>query len=131
IAARTAVVIYDVSFAAHPEWFRFREGARLRWLSRTAAGQACAVITISEFSRREIAEHLNVPAARIHVIPPGVPLRNTRARSRQEPKILFVGSIFNRRHVPDLIGAVSPLLRLHPDASLDIVGDNRSYPRED
>ena len=131
ITAKTAVVIYDVSFAAHPEWFRFREGVRLRWLSRAAATQACAVMTISEFSRREIIEHLNVPAARIHVIPPGIPLRNTRVRSEREPKVLFVGSIFNRRHVPDLIASLSPLLRLHPEASLDIVGDNRSYPHED
>jgi glycosyltransferase involved in cell wall biosynthesis len=129
--ARTAVVIYDVSFAAHPEWFRFREGLRLRWLSRTAAAQACAVITISEFSRREIVEHLSVPAARIHVIPPGVPVRHTDPRSTREPKVLFVGSIFNRRHVPDLIAALAPLLRVYPAASLDIVGDNRSYPHED
>ena len=28
----TVVAIHDVSFAAHPEWFRTREGARLRWL---------------------------------------------------------------------------------------------------
>jgi glycosyltransferase involved in cell wall biosynthesis len=130
-SAKTAVVIYDVSFAAHPEWFRFREGLRLRWLSRTAAAQACAVITISEFSRREIVEHLSVPAARIHVIPPGVPVRNPNTRSPRQPKVLFVGSIFNRRHVPDLIAAVAPLLRVYPAASLDIVGDNRSYPHED
>jgi glycosyltransferase involved in cell wall biosynthesis len=129
--AKSAVVIYDVSFAAHPEWFRFREGLRLRWLSRTAAAQACAVITISEFSRREIIEHFNVPAARIHVIPPGVPRRSTNPGRVREPKVLFVGSIFNRRHVPDLIAAVAPLLRVHPSATLDIVGDNRSYPHED
>jgi len=129
--ARTAVVIYDVSFAAHPEWFRFREGLRLRWLSRTAAAQACAVITISEFSRREIVDHLRIPASRVHVIPPGVPVRRTNPRTAREPKVLFVGSIFNRRHVPELIAAVAPLLRIYPAASLDIVGDNRSYPHED
>jgi glycosyltransferase involved in cell wall biosynthesis len=129
--AKTAVVIYDVSFAAHPEWFRFREGIRLRWLSRTSGAQACAVITISEFSRGEIVERLGVPASRIHVIPPGVPVRPTNPRTAREPKVLFVGSIFNRRHVPDLIAAAAPLLRLHPAASLDIVGDNRSYPHED
>jgi glycosyltransferase involved in cell wall biosynthesis len=131
VKAKTAVVIYDVSFAAHPEWFRLTEGMRLRWLSRAAAAKACAVVTISEFSRREIVDHLSVPTSRIHVIPPGVPLRNTRLRAEPEPKVLYVGSIFNRRHVPDLIAAVSPLLRVHPAASLDIVGDNRSYPRED
>jgi glycosyltransferase involved in cell wall biosynthesis len=131
VTTKTAVVIYDVSFAAHPEWFRVREGVRLRWLSRAAAANACAVITISEFSRREIVEHLNVPESRVHVIPPGVPVRHTDPRSAREPKVLFVGSIFNRRHVPDLIAAVAPLLRRHPSASLDIVGDNRSYPHED
>lgn len=131
VTTKTAVVIYDVSFAAHPEWFRFREGLRLRWLSRAAAANACAVITISEFSRREIVDHLKVPAARIHVIPPGVPARQTDPHSPREPKVLFVGSIFNRRHVPDLIAAVAPILRVHPSASLDIVGDNRSYPHED
>ncbi len=131
VTTKTAVVIYDVSFAAHPEWFRVREGVRLRWLSRAAAANACAVITISEFSRREIVEHLHVPESRIHVIPPGVPVRHTDPRCAREPKVLFVGSIFNRRHVPDLIAAVAPLLRDHPAASLDIVGDNRSYPHED
>ncbi|HEV8211866.1 MAG TPA: glycosyltransferase [Vicinamibacterales bacterium] len=46
-------------------------------------------------------------------------------------RVLFVGSIFNRRHVIDLIRAFGPIARLHPDASLDIVGDDRSYPHED
>ena len=45
--------------------------------------------------------------------------------------VLFVGSIFNRRHVIDLVRAFAPIARAHPDASLDIVGDNRSYPHED
>jgi glycosyltransferase involved in cell wall biosynthesis len=124
-------VIHDVSFVAHPEWFRFREGLRLRWLTRASAANACAVITVSDFSREEIVEHLRVPASRIHVIRPGLFVRNTNQRSAREPKVLFVGSIFNRRHVPDLIAAVAPILRVHPSASLDIVGDNRSYPHED
>src|SRR5437667_6735452 len=71
----TVVVIYDVSFAAHPEWFRTLEGVRLRALSRIAARRARAVITISEFSRREIAEHPGLTESRINVIPPGLPLR--------------------------------------------------------
>jgi glycosyltransferase involved in cell wall biosynthesis len=130
LKAKTVVVLYDVSFAAHPEWFRFREGARLRWLSRMSAAHACAVITISRFSRAEIVEHLGVPESRIHVIPPGVPIRPMPAAAR-EPKVLFVGSVFNRRHVPDLIAAAARVIRLHPAVSLDIVGDNRSYPHED
>ena len=131
LTTKTVVVIYDVSFAAHPEWFRFREGLRLRWLARASAAQACAVITISRFSRDEIVEHLNVPAPRIHIIPPGVPIRTPHAAGDREPRVLYVGSIFNRRHVPDLIAATARLMRDHPSISLDIVGDNRSYPHED
>jgi glycosyltransferase involved in cell wall biosynthesis len=45
--------------------------------------------------------------------------------------VLFVGSILNRRHVIDLIRAFGRVARVHLDARLDIVGDNRSYPYED
>jgi glycosyltransferase involved in cell wall biosynthesis len=129
----TVVAIHDVSFAAHPEWYRTREGTRLRWLSRQSAAGARAVITISEFSRREIVEHLGVPDARIHVIPPGIPDRGLAGTpgTVREPRLLFAGSIFNRRHVLDLVHAFATVAREHPAASLDLAGDNRSFPHED
>jgi glycosyltransferase involved in cell wall biosynthesis len=91
------------------------------------------VVTISQFSRREIVERLGVADARIHVIPPGIdplhaPAQNT---AQARPYVLFVGSIFNRRHVPHLIRAFAPVARRHPQTSLEIVGDNRSYPHQD
>jgi glycosyltransferase involved in cell wall biosynthesis len=129
----TVLTIHDVSFAAHPEWFRVREGARLRWLSRQSAAKARAVVTVSEFSRREIVEHFGIPDARLRVIPGGIPTRHVDVRGggKPEPRLLFVGSIFNRRHVVDLIRAFAAVARQHPGASLDLAGDNRSYPRED
>jgi glycosyltransferase involved in cell wall biosynthesis len=127
----TVVAIHDVSFAAHPEWFRTREGARLRWLSRQTAANARAVVTISEFSRREIIEYFRVPDARLRVIPVAIPTRRTVANGKREPRLLFAGSIFNRRHVVDLIRAFATVARTHADASLDLAGDNRSFPHED
>jgi glycosyltransferase involved in cell wall biosynthesis len=124
------VAIHDVSFAAHPEWFSTREGVRRRWLSRRAAKKARAVITISEFSKRELIERLGVPASQIHVIPPGIASPAIQSTS-SAATVLYVGSIFNRRRVPDLIRAFQPLARHHPDATLEIVGDNRSYPHQD
>jgi glycosyltransferase involved in cell wall biosynthesis len=126
----TVVAIHDLSFAAHPEWFTMHEGMRRRWLTRRAARRARAVLTISEFSRREIVERLGVPDARIHVVPPGV-TPPARSGATSSGNILYVGSIFNRRHLPDLIRAFGALARAHPSVSLDIVGDNRSFPRED
>ncbi len=134
LAIRVPVVlaVHDVSFLAHPEWFGVREGIRRRWLTRHAVARARAVVTISQFSRREIADRLGVPAPRLHVIPPGIdPPAVARVRATAEPRALFVGSVFNRRHVPDLIRAFAPIARAHPLASLDLVGDDRSFPRED
>jgi glycosyltransferase involved in cell wall biosynthesis len=134
----TVVAIHDVSFAAHPEWFRLREGVRRRWITQQSANRAHTIITISEFSKREIVAHLGAVADKIHVVPPGVGTRDwgPGSSSSQSPaaspyRVLYVGSIFNRRHVIDLIRAFAPIARAHPGATLDIVGDNRSHPRED
>ena len=126
----TVVAIHDVSFFAHPEWFGFREGMRRRLVTGRSAVRAAAVVTISEFSRDELIERVGVPSAKIHVVPPGVEA-NSLQPPASSPTVLFVGSIFNRRHVPALIRAFGELGRRHAAASLDIVGDNRSHPRED
>src|SRR5437762_5751688 len=122
------VAIHDLSFVAHPEWFRRREGVRRRWLTRRAAVRARAIVTESEFSRREIVDRFGIPAGRVHVVSPGTMPAVTHAARHAEPILLFVGSIFNRRHVPDLIRAFARVARAHPEARLEIVGDNRTYP---
>jgi len=124
------LAIYDLSYVAHPEWFRLREGIRRRWLTQKAAEKAQAVVTLSEFSRGEIIDLLGVPAQRVHVIVPGIDRLAVKTSAYGEARVLYVGSIFNRRHVPDLIRAISTLRRTRPDLSLDIVGDDRTFPRE-
>jgi glycosyltransferase involved in cell wall biosynthesis len=128
----TVVTIHDVSFKAHPEWFAARDGLRRRWVSRQSALGARAVITVSQFSRREIVDHFDVAESSIHVIPWGVtPPPASAGTACGGANVLYVGSVFNRRHVPDLIRAFAPIARRHPQAFLDIVGDNRSYPSQD
>jgi glycosyltransferase involved in cell wall biosynthesis len=126
----TVVAIHDVSFAAHPEWFSAREGLRRRTICRRAATRSRAVVTISEFSRRELIEHLGVPASHVHVIPPGITAPAGVETAARRASVLYVGSIFNRRHVPDLIRAFAAMARSHPDATLDLVGDDRTFPPE-
>jgi glycosyltransferase involved in cell wall biosynthesis len=131
----TVVAIHDVSFAAHPEWFTAREGLRRRWLTYQSALRAQRVLTISEFSRHELMERLGLSADRISVIPPGLtsPVFSPSAIVGNRPgaSVLYVGSMFNRRHLPDLVRAFAPIARAHAGASLDMVGDDRSHPRED
>jgi glycosyltransferase involved in cell wall biosynthesis len=125
-----AVAIHDVSFAAHPEWFRPREGARRRLLTRQAARSAEVIFTISEFSKREIVERLSVPPDRIRVTYLSVTPRPALGMPR-EPLVLFVGSVFNRRHLPTTIRAFAAATASKPDARLVIAGADRSYPALD
>jgi len=122
-----AVTIHDVSFAAHPEWFRPREGARRRLLTRQAARAAEVIFTISEFSKREIVERLSVSPDRVLVTYPSVTPRVFEPVPR-EPLVLYVGSIFNRRRLPATITAFAAATAARPEARLVVAGADRSYP---
>jgi glycosyltransferase involved in cell wall biosynthesis len=142
LAAKVPMVltIHDVSFAAHPEWFVWREGLRRRLLTRASARRATRILTVSDFSKREIVRRLGVYPDKVEVIysgvhqiiPAGAPPGTTRpATGDPHPLVLFVGSIFNRRHVPELVRGFALLADRHPQARLIIVGDNRTMPRMD
>jgi len=131
LEAPLAVTIHDVSFSRRPEWFRPRERHRRHLLTRSAARRAGVIITVSEFSRGEIAEVYGVPSTRIRVIHNGLSPRRVGAAAAREPLVLFTGSIFNRRRVPDLIAAFATVVASVPQARLVIAGDNRTWPFED
>jgi glycosyltransferase involved in cell wall biosynthesis len=133
ITVPLAVTIHDISFVAHPEWFRVGEGIRRRWLTGRAAASAAVIFTDSAFSRSELESHLHADPSRIHVIPPGVTARipSDKRDRRREPIVLFVGSVFNRRRLPDVIAAFARATHDIPSARLVIVGDDRSWPRQD
>jgi alpha-1,3-rhamnosyl/mannosyltransferase len=124
------VVMHDVSFAAHPEWFRWREGLRRRWLARQTARRARTVVTVSAFSQDEIVKHLGVEAGRIRVIPHGVGRPAPSDPGSREPVVLFAGSIFNRRHLPALLDGFARLAERRPDVRLEIVGADRTHPAQ-
>lgn len=125
------LTVHDVSFCAHPEWFGAREGLRRRLLTRIAARRAHAVVTVSQFSSREIQRHLGVPANRIVVATHGAPDVSHPQPNRASRMVLFVGSLFNRRHLPEMVEAFAIAAATVPDARLVIVGDNRTSPRLD
>jgi glycosyltransferase involved in cell wall biosynthesis len=137
-----ALTVHDLSFYAHPEWFGWREGLRRRVLTRLAARRAAVVLTDTHFSKGEIQAHLGLPANRIEVIVLGAGLPAclggsgpeedvARRDTRREPCVLYVGSVFNRRRVPDLIEAFSVVAERVPNARLEIIGENRTFPHQD
>jgi glycosyltransferase involved in cell wall biosynthesis len=145
------LTIHDLSFLAHPEWFRWRERTRRRLLTTMSARTARSVLTDSRFSKSEIVRLLRISPEKVHVIPlaasPGrVPSAApnppndaaggtvsavTLGTIEREPLVLYVGSIFSRRRLRDLIRAFAIVARTHKELRLEIVGDNRSHPHED
>jgi glycosyltransferase involved in cell wall biosynthesis len=131
----TVVALHDVSFAAHPEWYSWRHGLRLRWVARWSGRRAHTVLTLTRFSADEIVRHLGVPRQRIRVIPLAVDYSDAAApadgRPLFTPVVLFVGSIFERRHLPLLIEGLAIAGRDVPGLRLHVIGENRTSPRQD
>ena len=64
--------IFDAIPLSHPEWVRYRFKGLKNELWRRTAFWAQQVITISNYSRQEIATHFRLPEERITAIPLGV-----------------------------------------------------------
>jgi glycosyltransferase involved in cell wall biosynthesis len=134
VATPLVLTIHDVSFFAHPEWFSFREGFRRRQLTGWAARRARAVITDTEFSKAEIQRHIGIAPSRIRTIPLGISSDRVSTRldtdmsdrRNDSALVLYVGSIFERRRVDRLIQAFDRVIEHVPNATLEIVGENRT-----
>lgn len=142
IATRVPVVLtlHDLSFVAHPEWFPPRDRYRRRLLAWLSARRARRILTDAEFSRTEVENRLGIAREKVRVIPlavtrppaaTGRPANGPNGAPPPRRTVLFVGSIFNRRHLPELIEAFGRVAQQQPDVRLEIVGDNRTYPRQD
>ena len=134
IETPVVLTVHDVSFFAHPEWFSPREGRRRRWLTRASARRARTVLTVSRFSADEITRWTGVARDRILVAGNGAPRVATPPPSSpldaREPMVLFAGSLFTRRRIPDLLQGFAQVAS-PAGARLVLVGDNRTAPRID
>ena len=66
------LVLHDAAALRHPAWYSPLYAAYQRALIPRLARRAARVITVSEFSRRELAELVGLPADRVAVVPGGV-----------------------------------------------------------
>ncbi|HZA51215.1 MAG TPA: glycosyltransferase family 1 protein [Myxococcaceae bacterium] len=76
--------LHDANHLALPENYRPGTTAYYRLVVGPRARRAQALITVSEFSRAEVAEHLDLPPERLQVIPQGV---DERFRPSAPPEV--------------------------------------------
>ncbi len=68
----TIVCIHDLIHLRYPRYYGRRKVLYYRLVVRTTARKAAAVVTVSEFSKREIVEEFGLPPEKVHVISNGV-----------------------------------------------------------
>ncbi|WP_084166423.1 glycosyltransferase family 4 protein [Stutzerimonas azotifigens] len=119
---------HDITYVRHPESYtrRFRWAYRL--LLPLLLGQARALITVSEFSRREIAGFYGYPPGRMLVVANAVgePFRPSPPggdRPACRPYLLAVSSPSAHKNFARLIEAFRGL-QGHDEVELRIVGDS-------
>jgi glycosyltransferase involved in cell wall biosynthesis len=112
-------VVHDVAFALFPSFYRPSE--RL-WMRRTIPAtmrRAAGVVTVSEFSKREIQRVYGIPAARITVALDGIDPVFTDPVPRpslvEPPFFLTVGNQQPRKNLLTLISAYRILVERYPD----------------
>jgi glycosyltransferase involved in cell wall biosynthesis len=115
---RNVVVIHDAAALRQPSWYSRGYVAVQRALLPRIARGAVHVVTVSEFSRREIVTLLGVPEERVSVIPGGVDERfapdadpapaATRLDLRR-PYVLTVASATSRKNLAALAPAAIAL----------------------
>lgn len=110
------ITIHDVSHERHPEWFSKNYCRFYGYMMPRIGRKAHAIITVSEFSKKEIEETLHIPAEKIHVINCSIPSYHTidlqDAGSRREDAeryILSVSSMDPRKNFIRLVEAFNQI----------------------
>jgi alpha-1,3-rhamnosyl/mannosyltransferase len=129
--------LMDAIPLSHPQWVSSRLRGLKNWLWRTSGQWADHVITISEFSRIEVAKHFRIPESRITVTPLGVDERYferltgddadgvLRKYGVPEQFFVFVGTLQPRKNVERIVQAHEALpAALRAQCPLLVVGRN-------
>ncbi|RMG52492.1 MAG: glycosyltransferase family 1 protein [Acidobacteria bacterium] len=121
------VTIHDLSFEHFPQFFTPRERFFFRRTIPHTARRAAKVLTVSEYSRRDIINTYRLPPEKVVVTPNGVgpEFRPTRDEERlqavkkkygiERPYLLSVGNLQPRKNLARLIKAYSRLREMVED----------------
>jgi glycosyltransferase involved in cell wall biosynthesis len=130
---RQVVTIHDATFADTPECFSRAFAAWYGWLIPRLARRVRRVVTVSDFSRRRIAETTRLSVDQIDVVPNGVDARFVPASAEQiaqmrltydltGPYILVLGSLERRKNLATLLKAWRIISERRSDLTLAIAG---------
>ncbi len=137
---KSSIVLHDISYEAHPEWFDLKSQVILKALSKFSAKTTDKIFTVSNYSKSEIMRFYNINPDKIavtHLAPDDsfVKINDAKKIGALKEKyniknkfILSIGSMFNRRHIPEIIEAFEKIANKCNNYQLLIIGKNHTHP---
>ena len=138
-----ALELHDIIYQARPElynWPSIVDRIFLKKVSQISAKKAQVILTCSEFSKKEIIKHYQVNPKKVFSIPLATnqsfqpiqdreKLEEIKRKYKVKDKfILYIGSIFNRRHLPEVITTFKKVSQELPNYQFLIIGKNHTSP---
>lgn len=132
LTGRNMITIYDLVSERFPETMQAKNRRLLQGHLKDSASRASSVLTISEFSKKEIMEVLGVPEEKIFVgycgvdtsfYTPGKGFETGIGKKfGLERYILYVGTLEPRKNISTVISAFGKISDKFPDVKLVLAG---------
>ncbi len=140
---KSILIVHDVSFVSHPEWYSTKESLKRKYFVQRSLRKTDYIVVVSRAVKGELMKYLDVEPGKIEVVYHGVDnifkkspenrILEWKKKKGIDNKLIvgYLGSIFNRRHIPVLVKAVELLRRDLPEIVLYMVGKDMTHPPQD
>jgi glycosyltransferase involved in cell wall biosynthesis len=126
--SKVVVTVHDIGFERFPELYQWADKFYHRWTIKFIKKHATKIITISEFSKKEISDFYKIPAEKIEVVHCGYD-HNVYRRLDNEtdwlsvkdqlklnaPFFMFLGRLEAKKNTANLVKAFGEFKKAHPD----------------
>jgi glycosyltransferase involved in cell wall biosynthesis len=134
--ARKLVLFHDVTAERYPALTLHNRSARWFWKAKLALGrmQADAIVTVSEYSRRGLAEEFGIDPARVHVVgeasdpafrvlqnPQPTPALRAKGYAGNRRAIIYVGGFSPHKNLEQLVTIFAGLAGEGAFADVDLL----------
>ena len=126
-------VIHDVAFIKDPSWYTRKAALAFKVIISRAAKVSKRIITLSEFTKREVMQYLEIPSEKIEVVPGAVPqiivsLSKKEYENNFGKYILTVSTLQPRKNISSLIKAFNLLSENNLKLVIAGSGNERVFP---
>ncbi len=141
---KIALTLHDIIYQARPDlysWPSWKDKILLKKFSAWSAKKAQLIFVPSDYTKKEVLRHFQVSPKKIKVTPEAADVQKVTDQQKlkefkrrykiQDKFILYIGSIFNRRHLPEAIHAFEKVAGQLTDYQFLVVGANHTSPRID